>query len=137
MVDGQWDTVVIVDDDTAVLESFQFMLEMAGFPVAAYRSAKAFLRDAGTPPRCLIVDLNMPCMTGLELVARLRADGNAVPVLLVSSSPSPASVARALEIGLSGIQEKPLREDEVIAFIRSCDAGLDRPAISPAGIAHR
>jgi FixJ family two-component response regulator len=133
MVGELWETVAIVDDDTAVLESFQFMLEMAGFPVAAYRSAKAFLRDTQTTPCCLIVDLNMPCMTGLELAARLRAEGNAVPVLLVSSSPSPASIARALDIGLSGIMEKPLREDEVIAFIRSCAVGTDRSAISPPG----
>ena len=126
-------TIAIVDDDMGVLESFQFMLEMAGFPVAAYRSGKAFLRDALARPRCLIADLNMPCMTGLELAIRLRADGNDVPILLVSSSPSPAAIARALEIGLSGIMEKPLREDEVIAFIRSRGAGTGLGSISCPG----
>lgn len=112
--------VAIVDDDAAVLESFQFLLETAGFPVAAYPSAHAYLEAGGARPRCLIVDQHMPAMTGLELAARLRADGVDVPVMLVTSAPSPAIVARAREIGVFGVLAKPLPEDEVIAFIRSC-----------------
>lgn len=114
--------VAIVDDDNAVLESFEFMLEMAGFQVAAYPSAQAFLDAGATAPRCLIVDQHMPGMTGLELAARLRDDGMQVPVMLVTSAPSPAIITKAREIGLRGVLEKPIREDEVIAFIRSCAA---------------
>ncbi len=113
-------TVAIVDDDEAVLESFQFLLEMAGFPVAAYPSAQAFLDASQTSPRCLIVDQHMPAMTGLELAAKLRSDGVDVPVMLVTSALSPAIIAKAREIGVRGVLEKPLHEDEVIAFIQSC-----------------
>ena len=113
-------TVAIIDDDAAVLESFQFLLEMAGFAVAAYPSARAYLEAVSARHRCLIVDHHMPAMTGLELIARLRADGVDMPAMLVTSAPSPAIVARAREIGVYGVVAKPLPEDEVFAFIRSC-----------------
>ncbi len=115
--------VAIVDDDAAVLESFQFLLEVAGFPVAAYPSAHAFLASPLTRPRCLIVDQNMPAMTGLELAAQLRATGVDVPVMLVTSAPTPGIEARARAIGVRGVLPKPLPEDEVFAFIRSCEPG--------------
>ena len=115
--------VAIVDDDAAVLESFQFLLEMAGFPVVAYPSAHAFLTASVAPPRCLIVDQHMPAMTGLELAAVLRAQGVNVPVMIVTSAPTPSIEARAREIGVRGVLAKPLLEDDIFAFIRSCDAG--------------
>jgi len=82
--------VAVVDDDVAVLDSFKFMLEMAGFVVATYPSAIAYLQHQGMDPRCLILDQHMPEMTGLELTTRLRADGVTIPVLLVTSASSPA-----------------------------------------------
>jgi two-component system, LuxR family, response regulator FixJ len=121
VIDERYRPVAIVDDDAAVLESFEFLLEMAGFQVAAYRSAQAFLQGGPIPTSCLIVDQHMPGMTGLELAAKLRDDGVEVPVMLVTSAPSPAIYAKAREIGLRGVMEKPMREDEVIAFIRSCE----------------
>lgn len=61
----------------------------------------------------------MPHMTGLELVERLRADGIAVPVLLVTASPSPEIVARAAELGIDRVLEKPLLEEDVLDFINT------------------
>lgn len=121
MVDDSSQMVAVVDDDEAVLDSFRFMLELAGFPVAAYPSAQAFLAAGAIRPRCLIVDQHMPHMTGLELAAKLRTDGVDVPVMIVTAAPSPAIRARAAEIGVRGVLEKPIREDAVIAFIQSCD----------------
>lgn len=116
-------TVAVVDDDLAVLESFQFLLEMAGFPVAAYPSALAFLDAGRIRPRCLIVDHNMPAMTGLELAARLRADGLDIPFMLVTSILSPDIVAKARAIGVREVLAKPPPEVDVIAFIQACDPG--------------
>jgi two-component system response regulator FixJ len=121
MVDESSQIVAVVDDDEAVLDSFRFMLELAGFPVAVYPSALAFLNAGAARPRCLIVDQHMASMTGLELAAKLRADGVDVPVMLVTAAPSPTIRARAAEIGVRGVLEKPIHEDAVIAFIRSCD----------------
>src|SRR3954447_22119577 len=67
--------VGVVDDDRAVLESFQFMLELAGFAVLTYDSAVAYLAGDGARPSCLILDQHMPYMTGLELAAALQSSG--------------------------------------------------------------
>ncbi len=112
--------VAIVDDDAAVLASFRFMLELAGFQVVTYLSAEEFLQRNANSPRCLILDQHMPKMTGLELVARLRADGIAVPAMLITSSPSPAMVARAAQIGVERVMAKPPTEDELISFVAAC-----------------
>jgi FixJ family two-component response regulator len=109
--------IAIVDDDAAVLASFRFMLEMAGFAVVTYASAIAYLESPAPRPRCLILDHHMPQMTGLELVSRLRAGGIDVPVMLVTSAPSPGVLARAAEIGVERVLEKPPSEAEVIGFV--------------------
>ncbi|MBU6498470.1 MAG: response regulator [Rhodospirillales bacterium] len=112
--------VAVVDDDTAVLDSFRFVLEMAGFTVATYSSAQDYLARDGDTPRCLILDQHMPVMTGLELTARLRARGNLVPILLITSAPSPSIVAQAAEIGIERVLEKPPNEQELIGFVSAC-----------------
>ena len=112
--------VAVVDDDAAVLESFRFMLEMAGYPVATYPSAINYLARNPDPPRCLILDQHMPHMTGLELTAQLRAQGVMAPVLLITSFPTPAIIARAAEIGVVRVLEKPPVEDDLIGFVASC-----------------
>ncbi len=117
MVQHQSREIAVIDDDAAVLESFQFMLELAGFEVATYLSAVAFLERGKFNARCLILDHNMPVMTGLELAARLRADGIELPVLLITSSPSPAIVARAAEIGVARVLQKPATEEDLIRFV--------------------
>jgi FixJ family two-component response regulator len=111
--------VAVVDDNVAVLDSFRFLLELAGFPVATYASAAAFLRRGPIWPRCLIVDQHMPDMTGLELAAWLHSIGVRLPVLLITAAASPAVIARAGEIGVHGVLEKPPWEDDIITFISS------------------
>ena len=109
--------VAVVDDDPAVLDSLKFLLELAGHPVATYRSAIAFLEDRTAQPACLILDHHMPRMTGLELAARLRAQGGGIPVLLITGSPSPAIIARAAELGIKKVLDKPPTEDELLSFV--------------------
>jgi FixJ family two-component response regulator len=109
--------VAIVDDDTAVVESLQFLLEAAGQKVVAYTSALAFLEDSDSQPRCLIVDYHMPHMTGLDLTAKLRSGGSSLPVLLVTGLSSPAIVERAAELGVAAVLEKPVDENTVLTFV--------------------
>lgn len=105
---------------------FQFWLEAAGLPVATYPSAVAYLADGKAAPRCLILDQNMPQMTGIELVETLRTRGITVPVLLISSAVSPALVARATAVGIARVLEKPPAEDELLAFV-AASSGDDGP----------
>ncbi len=114
--------VVVIDDDEAVLDSFRFMLRAAGVEIAAYLSAIDYLERAGAPPRCLILDQNMPRMTGLELADRLRATGIGAPILLITSSVSASIIDKAAALGIAGVIQKPPAEDTILRFV---GAGLD------------
>ncbi len=114
--------VGIVDDDPAVLDSLKFLLEVVGHRVATYASAEAFLSDGGGGtacpiPACLIIDQHMPRMTGLELTQKLRDDGADIPILLITGSPSPAIVARAAQLGIVDVLEKPPEEADLLNFV--------------------
>ena len=120
MADNLSGRVAIVDDDEDVLDSFRFMLELAGFSVATYLSATLFLANIPPDPFCLIVDHQMPVMTGLDLVARLRDAGSGVPVVLVTAATSPAMITHAARVGIRQVLQKPAREADLIAFVSSC-----------------
>ena len=111
--------VVVIDDDAAVLESFQFMLELAGFPVSGYGSACAYLGAGAARPCCMILDQHMPQMTGLELATLLRANGDETPILLITAAPTPALEAKAAACGVQRVLPKPTIEEDVIAFVRN------------------
>jgi two-component system, LuxR family, response regulator FixJ len=61
----------------------------------------------------------MPEMTGLELAERLRADGSSIPILLITGSPSPTIIARAAELGIHRVIEKPPTEEDLLDFINA------------------
>lgn len=109
--------VAIIDDQPALLESLRFMLELRGYRAAVYRSAAAFLADGTSEASCLILDHHMPQMTGLDLVARLRAEGVYIPVLLVTGRPSASLHARSADLGIEKVLVKPLNPDELLRFI--------------------
>ncbi len=117
MPDMSVHAVAIVDDDAAVLDSLKLLIELAGHRVHTYVSAAAFLSNGASRPSCLILDHNMPGMNGLELAARLRAEGVDLPILLITGSPSPAIVARAAQLGVEKVLEKPPAEDDLLTFI--------------------
>lgn len=110
--------IAVVDDDTAVLESYQFMLELAGFQVDAFTSALSYL-DADLAPSCMILDQHMPSMTGLELAEKLRDRALHIPIMLVTAAPTPAIRERAAALGIAKVLEKPPNEDELLDFVAS------------------
>ena len=118
-MDNRARPVAIVDDDPAVLDSLKFLLEVAGHKVVVYGSAAQFLEDRGARPTCLIVDQHMPGMTGLELVERLRGSEEDVPAMLITGSPSPAIVARAAQLGIRKVLEKPPTEADLLGFVEA------------------
>ncbi len=118
-MDNHTGAVAVVDDDPAVLDSLKFLLEVIGHRVVTYASAAAFLADRAKRHACLILDHHMPQMTGLELAARLHPDGGAIPVLLITGSPSPAIVARAAQLGIEKVLEKPPDEDDLLSFVNA------------------
>jgi two-component system, LuxR family, response regulator FixJ len=120
MHNGSHHVVGVVDDDDAVRDSLQFLLETAGFSVAAYNSAAQFLNEASPDDlACLVVDQHMPDLTGLQLVTRLRGLGVALPIALITGSPSPDLDRLARELGIASVMEKPLDDNVLLDFIEN------------------
>jgi len=118
--------IAVVDDDAAVRNSLKFSLEIDGFSVWTYASAEELLGSSSLSSfQCLIVDQDMPRITGLELVAALRKRGIAVPALLVSGHLTPAVTRQASAAGIA-VVEKPFLGNGLIESIRAAVAA--RPA---------
>ncbi|WP_158807383.1 response regulator transcription factor [Beijerinckia sp. L45] len=103
-------SVVLVEDDKAVREALRFSLAIEGFDILAYDSAEAFLRDDhALLSQCLVVDQQMPGMTGIDLVAALRKRECLIPSILITTWPRQALRMRAFQAGCRAILEKPLK----------------------------
>ena len=80
--------VVVVDDDAAVRNSLRFSLEIDGYNVLPYASAEALLNEEVLPDcACFVIDHNMPGISGLDLVIRLRDENVRAPIILITSAP--------------------------------------------------
>jgi two-component system response regulator FixJ len=118
MPGGSHRLVAVVDDDDAVRESLRFLLEIAGYSVATYGSAAHFLREAPIDElACVVVDQHMPEQTGLQLISHLRRQGVALPVALITGSPSADLIRQASELNVMKVLEKPLDDDVLFEFI--------------------
>jgi two-component system, LuxR family, response regulator FixJ len=112
--------VYVVDDDVGVLGSLRFLLETEGFEVRTFRSSAALLSAA--PPTdvdCLVIDYKMPDMNGLDLVALLRGNKVAAPVVLITGYPDENIAARAAAAGIEHVLFKPLLGDSLTKQIRT------------------
>lgn len=111
--------VIIVDDDTAVRTALEFTLELEGFEVATCGSGEALLLcELPASHACLVIDERLPGISGLAALGQLRTRQVALPAILVTSNPSPATRAAAKAIG-TPILEKPLFGDALSAAIRA------------------
>ena len=112
------ESVFVVDDDTAVRQGLRFMLRAAGYSVEAFPSARSFLEDYD-PRRggCLLLDVQMPQMTGLELQQRLNVRGWRIPVIFITGHGTVPLAISAMKAGAFDFIEKPLREDALLESI--------------------
>jgi FixJ family two-component response regulator len=100
--------VFVVDDDAAVRDSLALLMQSADLPVRTFPSALDFLDAyAGDEPGCLITDLQMPDMSGLELQERLAADGVPIPVIVLTGHGDVPAAVQALKTGAVDFVEKP------------------------------
>lgn len=117
--------ISIVDDDESVREATKGLVRSLGFPAQAFPSAKAFLTSRHLRrTACLIADVNMPGMTGLELHRRLVASGKTIPTVLITAYPDESVRARALSAGVICYLSKPFDEDDLLVCIRSALVGV-------------
>ncbi|MEZ5961404.1 MAG: response regulator [Hyphomonadaceae bacterium] len=105
--------IAVVDDDPAVCHALSFAFETSGIGVAAYADARsALVASQRHDWRCLILDLNLPQISGLDLLAKLRADGVTAPCILITSHPSRETRGYAAAAGVE-IIEKPLLDNKL------------------------
>ena len=107
-------SVYIVDDDSAVRDSLRMLLESAGHRVCGFDAARAFLSDAKMDQGCLIVDIRMPGMSGLELQEELVRRNIALPVIVITGHGDVPLAVRAMTAGAVDFIEKPFDDQRML-----------------------
>jgi FixJ family two-component response regulator len=111
--------VYVIDDDAAVRDSFHMLFESHGIEVRSYASSEAFLIAA--PPlqnSCLIIDVNMPKLDGIDLLGRLLREGFMTPIFLMTGGGSTASLRSTVDRNDVVLLEKPMGARELVAEVR-------------------
>jgi len=124
--------VYVVDDDAAVRDSMRWLMDSVGLRVEAFDSGEAFLR-AISPENsgCVVLDLRMPGLGGLDVYAQLRERGIDLPVIVVSGHGDVPIAVRALKSGVADFVEKPFKDQELLdcvqqALRRDAEQSLQR-----------
>lgn len=111
--------VHLVDDDPAIRDALTLMFRSRGFRPRAYCSADECLAAAGPQTSgCVVADMRLPDMTGVELTQRLRALGATPPVVIITASAGASLTVEALAAGASDLLEKPFDDDALLASVR-------------------
>ena len=111
--------IAIVDDDESVRRSLSRLLQQAGFHPIAFASGEDFLADPlHTLVDCLLVDIRLRAMTGIELHQKVVAEGSQVPVIYITAFDDPAAKAEAIRAGCAGFFRKTDAGPEIIEAIR-------------------
>lgn len=121
----------LVDDDAAMLASLQFLVSSAQYQARAYDSAEALLARIGAlEPGCIVTDIRMPGMSGLDLVRKLKALGVATPVIVLTGHADVALAVDAMKAGVVEFLEKPFLDAALLDAIETAlrAAGHDQRA---------
>ena len=111
----------IVDDDEDMRESLSFLLESEGWNCKAYSSAREFLiEDAGSVPGCLILDIRMPEMTGLELQQEMNRRKIFLPIVFLTGHGSIDMAVSAMKSGAVEFLQKPVDHARLLGIVRDC-----------------
>jgi FixJ family two-component response regulator len=112
--------VAVVDDDADLLTAFGRVLRAGGFEAVLYRSAEQFLASPPAHPvHCLVVDVTLGGMSGLDLQRHLRTKGSTVPIVVMTAFESARVRDEAYRLGCAGVLDKQADIDEVLTLIRS------------------
>lgn len=116
--------VHVIDDDEAMRDSLSFLLESAGMTSVTYESAEQFLEQAeGLTAGCVLTDVRMPGMSGLDLVRRLHDIGVKLPIVVMTGHADVPLAVEAMKAGVSDFIEKPFDDETMLKAVR---AALDR-----------
>jgi FixJ family two-component response regulator len=111
--------VFIVDDDISVRESLELLIQVSGWRAETFASAREFLaRPRASVPSCVILDLALPDVSGLDLQQRIAADRSDMPVIFITGYGDVSQSVRAMKAGALEFLTKPFREDVLVGAIR-------------------
>ncbi|QRM34611.1 response regulator (plasmid) [Microvirga sp. VF16] len=123
-----------MDDDEAIRDALSDLLLVMGYTCYVFDRAEAFLA-ADAPGRfdCLITDIRMPGMSGLDLLQRLKTKGSTIPVIVVTSVTDPLTRGRALAGGAHAYLTKPVTDDALLQSLQTALPNRDIPADDEEG----
>jgi FixJ family two-component response regulator len=112
--------ISVIDDDESIRRTTTFLIESFGFRAAAFESAETFLKSGQLhDTSCLIVDVQMPGMSGLELQSELAAAGYDIPIIFITAHESKASRQQAMHAGAVAFLGKPFSDEQLLQTVRS------------------
>jgi two-component system response regulator FixJ len=125
--------VHVIDDDEAVRDSLQFLLRSHGIEVRTYASAKTFLQSLpGMGGGCIVTDIRMPEISGVELLHRLKELRLGIPVIVITGHGDLSLAVEAMKLGAADFLEKPFEEEVLLAAVRSALVRWQQKAIEHA-----
>jgi FixJ family two-component response regulator len=112
--------IAIIDDSESIQDSLRDLIESGGFEAQCFRSAKAFLEsDFRSKAACLIVDIRMAKMSGLELQARLKQEGYSIPIIFITAYDDAEARSQAMKEGAVEFLAKPFDHQLLLKLLRS------------------
>lgn len=121
------ETIHVIDDDDGLRNALAFLLDVNGLEARFYDSAQSFLSTAPADGGCIVTDVRMPGMTGLELVRHLRAHGRNTPVVVMTGHGDIPLAVEAMKAGVIDFLEKPFSDEALLAAIRRALESLNGP----------
>jgi two-component system response regulator FixJ len=109
--------VYVIDDDEAMRDSLNFLLDAAEFDVTLFESAQHFLDALPSDFGCVVSDVRMPGIDGIELLQRLKANRSSLPVLIMTGHGDVPLAVEAMKLGAVDFLEKPFEDDRLIGMI--------------------
>lgn len=122
--------IYVVDDDEAARESLAFLFRSAGHEVTAFSSAPEALEGIGPEPGCVVTDVRMPGMSGVDLLRELKSRTPSLPVIIITGHGDVPLAVEAMKSGAADFLEKPFSDDAMLAAVQRA---LDHPSEADSG----
>jgi FixJ family two-component response regulator len=128
--------ISVVDDDESIRRTTKLLIESFGYRAAVFESAEIFLRSGQLhDTSCLIADINMPRINGLQLQSQLGAEGSSIPIIFITAYGNTESRRQAMQAGAIAFLDKPFSDEQLLKSIRTAltleEASRTRPERKP------
>jgi FixJ family two-component response regulator len=127
--------VAIIDDDVGIRNALHTLMRSASYRAEAFASAEAFVAST-EPPDCIITDISMRGMSGLELADFIRSKGCCVPIIMISALPDEDLTRRAIVAGARCLLRKPIESNALISLVEESIASHPPKPCAPAHADH-